>query len=250
MGADPTTHACGEYAGSVDEPTAAPGGHEAERLRRLHAIGRLREAYADAVIAGEEGAAERVIRDALDAGLSEGVIHDAVITPSMRRIGDRWAGGELSVADEHLATTITSRMVALLRETLRVAGRRPEHRILLAGIERERHTVGLEMAASVLAHGGYEVLALGADVPVDALPVAVERHRPAVIGLSATLAATAKLIPAAIYAVRAVNPAVGVIIGGSAASLRMEATPGIAVCTHVTDAVDLVDGLVQRAELN
>ena len=190
------------------------------------------------------------IRDALDAGLTEGVIHDAIIAPAMRRVGDLWAQGELSVADEHLATHITVRMVALLRESLRVAARRPEHRILLAGLEHEHHTVGMEMAGSVLTHGGYEVLTLGADVPLDALPGAVERHRPAVVGLSATLAATAKLIPAAIYAMRAVDPAVGIIVGGAAASLRMEATPGIAVCTHVTDAVELTDGLVQRAALN
>ncbi len=156
----------------------------------------------------------------------------------------------LSVADEHLATHITIRMVALLRESVRVSGRRPEHRVLLAGIEHERHTVGLEMAASVLANGGYEVLSLGADVPVDALPGSVERHRPAVVGLSATLSATARLLPAAIYAIRAVDPHVGIIIGGPAASLRMEATPGIAVCTHVSDAVDLTDALVQHAALN
>ncbi|HMS79550.1 MAG TPA: branched-chain amino acid ABC transporter permease [Burkholderiaceae bacterium] len=41
-----------------------------------------------------------------------------------------------------------------------------------------------------------------------------------------------------------------IIIGGPAASLRMEATPGIAVCTHVSDAVDLTDALVQHAALN
>ena len=168
----------------------------------------------------------------------------------MRRVGDLWASDDLSVADEHLATHITIRMVALLRESVRVAGRRPEHRVLLAGLEGERHTVGLEMAGSVLTHGGYEVLTLGADLPVDALPPAVERHRPAIVGLSATLAATAKLMPAAIYAVRSVAPQIGIIIGGPAASLRMEATPGIAVCTHVTDAVDLTDALVQRAALN
>ena len=90
------------------------GGHEAERLRRLRAIGRLREAYAASSSPARTGA-ERTIRDALDAGLAEGVIHDAVITPAMRRVGDLWSSGELTVADEHLATQITLRMVALLR---------------------------------------------------------------------------------------------------------------------------------------
>lgn len=234
----------------MDDQRATSGGHEADSLQRLRTIGRLRESYADALIAGEEGTAERTIHDALEAGLAEGVIHDAIIAPAMRRIGELWAEGELSVADEHLATHITVRMIALLRETLRVAAARGEHRVLLAGLEHERHTVGLEMAASVLSHGGYEVFTLGADVPLDALPGAIERHRPDVVGLSATLAATAKLIPAAIYAIRASDPLVGVIVGGAAASLRMESTPGVTVCTHVTDAVELADGLVQRAALN
>ncbi len=92
----------------MDEPRATPEGHEAERLRRLRAIGRLREAYAAAVVAGEEPGAERAIRDALEAGLDECVIHDAVIAPAMRRVGDLWAAGDLSVADEHLATQIES----------------------------------------------------------------------------------------------------------------------------------------------
>lgn len=227
-----------------------PGGQDTERMRRLRAIGRLREAYADAILAGDEPGAERAIRDAIDAGVAEGTIHDAIITPAMRRVGDLWAAGELSIADEHLATHITVRMVALMCETLRVAARRPGHRVLLAGLEQERHSVGLEMAGSVLTHAGYEVLTLGADVPVDALAPAIERHRPALVGISATLAVTAKLLPAAIYAIRAADPAIGIIIGGPAASLRMEATPGIAVCTHVSDAVDLADALVQRAALN
>ena len=92
----------------MEERRAPSDGHEAERLR---AIGRLREAYAAALLAGEDGGAERTIRDALDAGLTEGVIHDAVITPAMRRVGDLWSSGELTVADEHLATQITLRMV-------------------------------------------------------------------------------------------------------------------------------------------
>ena len=38
------------------------------------------------------------------------------MAPALRRIGEGWASGELSVADEHLATQISTRMVALQRE--------------------------------------------------------------------------------------------------------------------------------------
>ena len=229
---------------------AVPGGRETEGLRRLRAIGVLREAYTTALLAGEESAVERAVREAIDAGIAEGVIDDAIIAPAMRRVGDLWAGGELSVADEHLATHTTIRMVALLRESFRVTERRGTQRILLAGLAEERHVVGLEMAASVLAHGGYEVLMLGPDVPLQSLAPAVRRHRPAIVGLSATLATTASVLPAAIYEIRAADPAVGLLIGGPAASLRMQDTPGTSVCTHVTDAVELADALAQHATLN
>lgn len=226
------------------------GGQEADRIQRLRAIGRLREAYLAALLAGSEAAAERVVGEAVDAGLPQATICDAVITPAMRRIGELWAQGEISVADEHLATQLTLRMLVLVGEGFRVAARRPGHRVLLAGIEQERHSVGLEMAAIVLSSAGYDVRSLGADVPLAALAPAVERHRPALVGLSATLAATAHVLPAAVYELRSADARLGIIVGGPAASLRMEATPGVAVCTHVTDAVEIADALVQRAALN
>lgn len=229
---------------------SVPEGQETQRLQRLRAIGALREAYTEALLAGDEPSAERAIRDAIDAGISECTIYDAVMAPALRRVGEGWASGELSIADEHLATAISTRMVALQRELSRVSGRRLSTRIMLCGLERERHVVGLEMACSVLQHSGYEVLMLGADVPIETLARAVERHQPAIIGFSATMAATAKILPAAIYEARSADPRVGVIIGGAAASMRMEATAGTAICTHVSDAVDIADGLAQRSSYN
>lgn len=227
-----------------------PEGQETQRLQRLRALGTLREAYCDALLAGDEPSAERTIRDAIDADISECTIYDAIMAPAMRRIGEGWASGELSIADEHIATAITTRMVALQRELARVSARRLTTRIMLCGLEREQHVVGLEMAHSVLQHSGYEVLMLGANVPIETLARAVERHRPAIIGFSATLAITSKVLPAAIYEARSADPSVGVIIGGAAASMRMEATAGTAVCTHVSDAVDIADGLAQRSSYN
>jgi len=227
-----------------------PERQETQRLQRLRAIGALRESYVEALLAGEEASAERAIRDAIDAGIGESTIYDAIMAPALRRVGEGWASGELSVADEHLATHISVRMVALQREVSRVTNRRLSTRVLLCGLEQEQHVVGLEMAANVLLHAGYDVRVLGANVPIDTLASAVERHEPAIVGFSATMATTAKVLPAAIYETRSADPSVGVIIGGAAASLRMEATAGTAVCTHVSDAVDIADGLAQRSALN
>ena len=92
--------------------------------RLSHLLPQLEEAFTAALVSGDPRAAERVARDAIDAGLDQGTIDEAVVAPAMRRIGDLWHRGEISVADEHLATDISFRVLALQREAFRVAHRR------------------------------------------------------------------------------------------------------------------------------
>ena len=141
-------------------------------------------------------------------------------------------------------------MLALQREAFRATSRRGAHRVVLAGIEGERHALGLTMAGSVLVHAGFDVRMLGPDLPMPDLAAAVDRHRPSLVGLSVTQAGLAELVPEAIDAARRIAPRVGVLVGGSAASEAVAIRPGVRICRHVADAVELADGLVQGAPLN
>lgn len=224
--------------------------HQDDRRRDLRQAAEFQRAYADAVLAGDVRAAEITARDAIDAGLPEAVIDDHVIRPSLVLVGDLWADGSISVADEHLATAISVRVLMLLHEAFRVARRRATLRVLLAGAQGEHHVVGLEMAASVIRHAGYDVRPLGADVPVAAIAAAVARHRPAVIGFTTATVLTAVHLPAAFAAVREVAPDIGILVGGQGADPQISAGWDALVCRHVADAVEQVDALVQRAGRN
>jgi methanogenic corrinoid protein MtbC1 len=210
----------------------------------------LQRDYADALLGGEAPAAEAVVREAIEAGLSEVAIDDLVIAPALVLVGDLWADGRISVAEEHLATAISMRVVTLQREAFRVARQRSSRRVLLAGVEGERHVVGLEMAASVLLHAGYDVRLFGADLPVAVVGEAVERHRPAVVGFTTATAATAANLPAAYEAVGRAAPGAGVLVGGGGVDEASAAAWGAVVCRHVADAVEQVDALVRRAPRN
>jgi MerR family transcriptional regulator, light-induced transcriptional regulator len=210
----------------------------------------LQRAYADALLGGEAPAAEAVVREAIEAGLTEVAIDDLVIRPALVLVGDLWADGRISVAEEHLATSISLRVVTLQREAFRVARQRSSRRVLLAGVEGERHVVGLEMAASVLLHAGYDVRHFGADLPVADIGPAVERHHPDVVGFTTATAATAANLPAAFEAVGRTAPGAGVLVGGGGVDETAAAAWGAVVCRHVTDAVQQVDALVRRAPRN
>jgi 5-methyltetrahydrofolate--homocysteine methyltransferase len=138
----------------------------------------------------------------------------------------------------------------LLREAFRVTRRRASQRVLLAGAQGEHHVVGLEMASIVVGHAGYDVLLLGADVPVAAITAAVVRHRPAVVGFTAATALTAVNLPAAFEAVRRAGPDIGILVGGRGVDPQLSAGWDAVVCRHVADAVEQVDALVQHAGRN
>ena len=213
-------------------------------------LAELGQSYAKALIAGDEVGAEHAVREALDARLSTAQIDDEIIAPALWLIGRLWARGEISVADEHLATQISLRVLALQREARRTARDRGNHKVLIAAPAGELHTVALQMIANLLRDAGYTVLMLGADVPPGALAECACRHEPEVICLTATMPDVSDRVMLGIHEVERGWPGAGYVIGGRGLSARMRARPRIHVCKRVSEVVDAADAVVKRAEFN
>ena len=225
-----------------------PENHSREAQQaRITELGR---AYADALLSADEAAAEIAIREAMDAGLDTARIDDEIIAPALWRIGDLWERGEISVADEHIATEISIRVLALQREAQRVAQTRGEHRIVLAAPAGEQHIVALRMVDNLLRNAGYDVAMLGSDVPGEDLITLMDRRPPAVICLTSTMAGPAGEMLATIDALQRRWPAIGVVIGGGGLISRVHSRPGIDVCRRVSDAVEAVDAMVKGGSRN
>ena len=204
--------------------------------------------FADALIAGQGAQAEAIALGARGASLSLAAVHGRVITPAMYAIGDLWARGEITVADEHLATVICHRVLAALHGTIRG---NPDHvraRVLLATPAGQRHSLGLRMVADVLENAGYGVTYLGADVPPEGLCRAVERHEPDVLGLSLTTADGAESLAQAIGAARAARRDMPILLGGQGVRAHLLGDR----MRHVTDierAVSAVEELLDDTEI-
>ena len=144
-------------------------GHRPDNDSRAR-ITELGRAYADALLAGDGVGAETAIREAMDAKLTAAEIDDEIIAPALWLVGDLWERGQISVADEHVATEITIRVLALPREAQRVARARGDHRVLLAAPPASSTSSRCAWSTSCSREAGYDVLMLGADVPTEAWP--------------------------------------------------------------------------------
>lgn len=108
--------------------------------------------------------------------------YDEVVAPAMKRIGELWANGSLSVAHEHLVTAVVrERLADRLRET------RPEgaaEAAVLACPGDEEHELGLLGFGLHVAAWGVRPVFLGARVPPEALGAAVAQLKPRFVALS------------------------------------------------------------------
>jgi len=144
------------------------------------------------------------------------VLTDA-LAPAMRSLGERWATGDLSVAEEHLASQVAERLVARLGSRSRRPGRHAEV-VALAAPSGELHRLPLAMAVNAVRAAGFEALDLGCDLPPEELARLVRRPpRPvAAVVLGASVPAHQPALAAAVRAVRQAAPGVPVLLGGAA----------------------------------
>ena len=111
----------------------------------------------------------------------ERAIRDALM-PYLRELGERWARGEVSVAQEHFASRlIEARLLALARGWNRGPGRRA----VLACPCDEQHTIPLVCFGLILRNRGWRNIYLGAETPPSTLHMAADTVSADVIVLSA-----------------------------------------------------------------
>jgi MerR family transcriptional regulator, light-induced transcriptional regulator len=223
------------------------GPHDHTRDARIDELAR---AYAAALLAGDEVAAETAIRESMEADLTTAEIDDEIMAPALWLVGELWERGEITVADEHLATEISLRVLALQREAQRAARGRRERTVMLAAPTGEQHVVALRMVANLLRDAGYDALMLGGDVPLAALAQTAVRHRPDAICLSATMPGAGDRVLMAIHEVQATWPSARFVVGGRGVTSRLRAQAGLNVCDRVSEVVGAVDALIHRAALN
>jgi hypothetical protein len=100
------------------EVAGASAANVPERREPEAAVEQVTRYFTDALRAGEPHTAALVIHQALKAGHSPVRIQSQVIAAAMRTVGDLCERGELTIADEHLASVISHKILALLRPAL------------------------------------------------------------------------------------------------------------------------------------
>lgn len=132
-------------------------------------VDELRNAIVTATIATDVDALGHLVDQALTLPTLDESFAE-VLTPALIDVGERWATGTVSVAQEHLAS---SAVRAALQKLLSDQRADVRGTAVLACAPGELHEIGLLMLAVLLRSDGWRVAYLGADTPfADAVALA------------------------------------------------------------------------------
>jgi methanogenic corrinoid protein MtbC1 len=159
----------------------------------------------------DEARAHAVLDELLSTATLDSILSDVLI-PFLRELGKRWERGEITVAQEHFASSILrGRLLGLARGWDRGIG----PRVLLSCAPREQHDLGLVAFGLALRARGFRILYLGADTPIESVAQTARAAHPHAVVVSAVSAERFKEIAGALRELAAEYP---VYLGGAGAT--------------------------------
>ena len=156
-----------------------------------------------------------LIQEFVNRGIPLTDLYVEILAESMRRIGELWHTGQISVATEHYCTSATLTVMSQLYSII-FAQKRKHRSVLFACPGTELHELGARMIADLFENDGWDTIYLGAAVPEKALFDAIRTQQPDLVALSVTMPQHLIVCQELTTALRAAFPDIRIAVGGHA----------------------------------
>jgi len=199
-------------------------------------------------------AIERFDEPALDASYNDAlslypvdIVNQRLTTPLLRMLGERWNLREAGVAEEHFFSVYLRNKLGTRIHHMNQRGHAPL--LLLACLPGELHEIGLLFFALSAINNGYRVLILGANTPLQQIPLVLERKPCAGVVLSSSTKPARGVIASGLPEL-AGHISAPVFIGGKAATAYREKLEDIGIVylgEQIAEGLQQVNETLQAA---
>jgi len=171
---------------------------------------------ADAVVKGDEVAAADLTKEALKAKSPMDVINEGLI-PGMNEVSRLWDEGVYFLPQVILASDARNAGIALCEEKMGKSMDK-KGRVVTHTAEGDIHDIGQVIVNALLNANGFEVVNLGADVPVDKVVEACRVHNPVMVTGTALMTTTMTAFPKIASQLKRLGLTIPFVCGGGAVS--------------------------------
>lgn len=143
------------------------------------------------------------------------VLYEELFRASLYKVGWLWENNQISVAIEHLATSITENMMTFVYPIIFSADKIGKKAIITCATQ-EFHQIGARMVADVFELCGWDGYFLGANTPENDLFEMIKDKKPDVLGISVSIYFNIRAFLELVERIRVHFPNQHILIGGQA----------------------------------
>lgn len=201
--------------------------------------------YLTALLAGSKGECGRLVTNLLDGGIPIRTLYRELLQRAMYQVGELWEHNRISVAKEHLATSVTEFLLTLVYPRL-FAVEHCGRKAVVACVANEYHQLGAKMVADIFELNGWDGYFLGANTPVTELLSLLEEKQPDFLALSLSIYFNLPSLLDTLKIVRESFTDLDILVGGQA--FRWGGTASVTNFPRVTllESIDDLEELLRR----
>jgi 5-methyltetrahydrofolate--homocysteine methyltransferase len=172
---------------------------------------------ATAVIEGNMGDIVDMTEDALSEGLNAKEILDNGLMPGMDHVGVEFRAGNMFVPEVLRSARTMQASMDILKPLLAESGEKMVGKILIGTVKGDMHDIGKNLAGMMCEGAGFDVIDLGKDVAPETFVEQVKKHQPDIVGMSALLTTTMRMMEQTVKALAeaGLRDQVKIMIGGA-----------------------------------
>jgi 5-methyltetrahydrofolate--homocysteine methyltransferase len=175
------------------------------------------EQISTVVIEGDLDEIVDLTEDALDDGLTAQEILDSGLMAGMDHVGVEFKAGNMFVPEVLRSARTMQMAMDILKPLLAESGVEMVGKVLLGTVKGDLHDIGKNLVGMMCEGAGFEVKDIGKDIAPEAFIEAIKEFEPDIVGMSALLTTTMRVMEHTIKALEeaGLRDRVKVMIGGA-----------------------------------
>ena len=185
----------------------------------------------------------------LDRGWGAPKVLDEALVGGMTIVGIDFRDGILFVPEVLMSANAMKAGMELLRPILSASGVEPIGKMVIGTVKGDIHDIGKNLVSMMMEGGGFEVVDIGINNPVEKYIEALEQHKPDFLGMSALLTTTMPYMKVVIDELKArgIRDDYIVMIGGAPVNEEFSQAVGAdAYCRDAAVAVEMAKDLLAK----
>lgn len=185
----------------------------------------------------------------LDRGWSAEKVLNEALVGGMTIVGIDFRDGILFVPEVLMSANAMKAGMEVLKPILSASGIKPIGKMVIGTVKGDIHDIGKNLVAMMMEGGGFEVIDLGINNPVEKYIEALEEHKPDILGMSALLTTTMPYMKVVIEGLkeRGMRDDFIVMVGGAPVNEEFAQAVGAdAYCRDAAVAVEAAKALIAK----